>query len=160
MRINLNNFKPDLVLINTTQVSLFVSEKYYAINIQPNGVTIKWGEILPITKNPFCDRGTHTFKWNMEKIKKVVKRKLRQGYIFSNKKEFLTRKGRKILSAVISLQECGCCGCYHPDYFNGDCRDDNNRYPTDNPFDKKDNIRILTPPKNKWQKSGVHVDRT
>ena len=23
--------------------------------------------------------------------------------------------------------ECGCCGCYHPDNFEGDCRDDSNR---------------------------------
>ena len=24
--------------------------------------------------------------------------------------------------------ECGCCGCYHPKSFIGDCRDDKNRY--------------------------------
>lgn len=24
--------------------------------------------------------------------------------------------------------ECGCCGMYHPAQFNGDCRDDANRY--------------------------------
>lgn len=24
--------------------------------------------------------------------------------------------------------ECGCCGCYHPAAFIGDCRDDANRY--------------------------------
>jgi hypothetical protein len=28
------------------------------------------------------------------------------------------------------LEECGSCGCYHPATFNGDCRDDANRYPT------------------------------
>jgi hypothetical protein len=25
--------------------------------------------------------------------------------------------------------ECGCCGCYHPAEFAGDCRDDVNRLP-------------------------------
>jgi len=24
--------------------------------------------------------------------------------------------------------ECGCCGCYHPLRWHGDCRDDNNRF--------------------------------
>jgi hypothetical protein len=27
--------------------------------------------------------------------------------------------------------ECGSCGCYHPDDFWGDCRDDENRYALD-----------------------------
>ena len=26
------------------------------------------------------------------------------------------------------FEECGCCGCYHPEGFYGDCRDDANRY--------------------------------
>lgn len=26
------------------------------------------------------------------------------------------------------LYECGCCGCYHPWSWDGDCRDDANRY--------------------------------
>ena len=27
--------------------------------------------------------------------------------------------------------ECGCCGEWHPTHFAGDCRDDGNRYTTD-----------------------------
>jgi hypothetical protein len=27
--------------------------------------------------------------------------------------------------------ECGCCGCYHLEEFDGDCRDDLNRYTLD-----------------------------
>lgn len=27
------------------------------------------------------------------------------------------------------LAECGICGQYHPEGFQGDCRDDDNRYP-------------------------------
>jgi hypothetical protein len=26
-------------------------------------------------------------------------------------------------------EECGCCSCYHPPEFTGDCRDDSNRWP-------------------------------
>ena len=26
------------------------------------------------------------------------------------------------------IEECGCCGCYHPKTYFGDCRDDNNRF--------------------------------
>lgn len=27
--------------------------------------------------------------------------------------------------------ECGCCGCYHPVNWDGDCRDDENRFAAD-----------------------------
>ena len=28
----------------------------------------------------------------------------------------------------IKIQECGQCGCYHPQGYAGDCRDDSQRY--------------------------------
>ena len=28
----------------------------------------------------------------------------------------------------IKIQECGQCGCYHPQGYTGDCRDDSQRY--------------------------------
>ena len=31
--------------------------------------------------------------------------------------------------------ECGCCGQFHPIDFEGDCRDDNNRFTIDELFD-------------------------
>lgn len=58
----------------------------------------------------------------------------------------------------IILISCECCGAYHSSTFHGDCRDDNNRYPTDNPKDKN-TVNRVTPPKNIWQPDdfGVHV---
>ena len=29
---------------------------------------------------------------------------------------------------TLTILECGCCGCYHPDDYFGDCRDDENRF--------------------------------
>jgi hypothetical protein len=42
----------------------------------------------------------------------------------------------KDASTPIVLEHCCCCECYHPKGFVEDCRDDDNRYPTDNPKDK------------------------
>ncbi len=38
----------------------------------------------------------------------------------------------------IELVECGSCGAYHPADFHGDCRDDNNRFPTAGPIEVYD----------------------
>lgn len=34
----------------------------------------------------------------------------------------------KEVDSMRIFEECGCCGCYHPEGFYGDCRDDANRY--------------------------------
>ena len=41
-----------------------------------------------------------------------------------------------VIELDLILVECGGCGCFHPKGFAGDCRDDDNRFPTDNPADK------------------------
>jgi len=38
-------------------------------------------------------------------------------------------------SGTLNLPQCGCCGCFHPPGFDGDCRDDHNRFSTEYPFD-------------------------
>ena len=30
-----------------------------------------------------------------------------------------------------SWEECGCCGCWHPADYDGDCRSDINRWPSE-----------------------------
>ncbi len=57
---------------------------------------------------------------------------------------------------ALQLTECNCCGCYHPKGFRGDCRDDNNRYPTNDPNDKP-TPRLNMPPRNQWQVSDSGV---
>lgn len=29
---------------------------------------------------------------------------------------------------MVRYLECGCCGCYHKEDYDGECRDDNERY--------------------------------
>jgi hypothetical protein len=36
----------------------------------------------------------------------------------------------------MKLIECGACSQYHPQGFKGDCRDDDNRFPTDDPIER------------------------
>ena len=32
------------------------------------------------------------------------------------------------MTKLLTIFECGICGCYHPWDFTGDCRDDENRF--------------------------------
>jgi hypothetical protein len=40
------------------------------------------------------------------------------------------------------IEECGCCGMYHPKSFGGDCRDDANRYESDEDYAERNNISV------------------
>jgi hypothetical protein len=40
------------------------------------------------------------------------------------------------------LYECGICDCFHPWNWNGDCRDDDNRYFDPEEYASKHNIRV------------------
>ena len=42
----------------------------------------------------------------------------------------------------IVLVECGCCDCLHPIAFNGDCRDDANRYGTAEEYAQRNRVSI------------------
>ena len=35
-----------------------------------------------------------------------------------------------MIATYIELEECGCCGAYHRPEFQGDCRNDAERFPT------------------------------
>lgn len=48
--------------------------------------------------------------------------------------DHLHRNG--VIELDLVLEGCGCCGCYHPKGFTGECRENETRYPTDNPADK------------------------
>ena len=42
----------------------------------------------------------------------------------------------------ITLVECGCCSCYHPNTFWGDCRDDANRYASPEDYAERHRMSI------------------
>lgn len=142
--------KYDLFLVRFSQFKGEVCPRYYAANIRKNTVIINWGYIN--NYRTLIQMGKRNVP-NDEFFKKQISQKLNKGYIASNKKEYLSEMGQEILSEILYLQECGCCGAYHPSNFHGDCRDDNNRFPTDNIMDQEDvlkNIFKIKPPKNKW----------
>lgn len=42
------------------------------------------------------------------------------------------------METKIQVVECGCCSCYHPKDFTGDCRDNNNRF-----SGMEDNVEVV-----------------
>jgi hypothetical protein len=44
-------------------------------------------------------------------------------------------KGVKRMKKMIPV-DCHICGAFHPPGFKGDCRDDDNRFPTDDPIER------------------------
>jgi len=42
----------------------------------------------------------------------------------------MKKKSKKKSLTPDDIEECGCCGCYHPPNYFGDCRDDAYRFAT------------------------------
>jgi hypothetical protein len=38
--------------------------------------------------------------------------------------------GDSVPVELITLEECGCCGAYHPDNYGAECRDDHHSFPS------------------------------
>lgn len=55
------------------------------------------------------------------------------------------------MSNVRILYECGICSCYHPWGFDGDCRDDNNRYGAPEDYEAKYSLGIGTCQVRSWE---------
>jgi hypothetical protein len=49
------------------------------------------------------------------------------------------------MNTVEELEECGCCGCYHRKGYEGDCRNDDERFPLPFLVDGKDSQDGINP---------------